>query len=390
MAPPLKVLHFYTHFAKLGGVESVLRRQASVPLEGLEQRFAVAFEPGSGSMVAGLGFRPWHSPAAAARRWRRYVGGVEADLVVYHNAWGMPFLAGVDGAPRRAALFHSAWQGVERQMRSIRGMADAVWAVSEPLKDVCRAETGLEDARLAALPYPITPPADAPPSRPALHGRSVRLGYAGRMEHDQKRVERFPILAMALRKAGVEQNWEFLGEGSALPKLRDSFAALDIPAVFHGRKTGPDYWAILRGWDFFALVSDFEGTPIALLEALSQGVLPLCQRNASGSDALAAAVDPALLFGADRFLSAARAVKAIQTQPENEVIRRRNEARRLAAPHAEGGWDRGLATGIRAAVSLPRVSEAVPSFRGSRIGRHLPFALLGRLGSTHRWRNGLG
>ena len=58
--------------------------------------------------------------------------------------------------------------------------------------------------------------------------------------------------------------------------------------VFHGRKSGDEYYSVLSGWDFITSVSDYEGLPISMLEAFSAGVLRLCPAIGCGGDEYAA------------------------------------------------------------------------------------------------------
>ena len=48
-------------------------------------------------------------------------------------------------------------------------------------------------------------------------------------------------------------------------------AALLPTGLFHGRKSGDEYYSVLSGWDFITSVSDYEGLPISMLEAFSTG-----------------------------------------------------------------------------------------------------------------------
>lgn len=391
MTPPLQVLHVYTHFAKMGGVEAVLRREAGKGSDaGVEHRFCVIFETGDSGRVLGLGMRPWHSPANTRRAWEAKCGGRQADVAIYHNAWGMSFLAGSDSARRRIALFHSTWPGVESQVDAVRPMIDAAWAVSRPLQALCRDRLGLAEARLVLLRCPIDPPPGPARPHPPMAGRPLRFGFVGRVENRQKRVERLPVLAKALRSAGVDQLWEILGEGPALPGLRRAFADLGIPATFHGRRSGAAYWETLAHWDFAVLTSDYEGTPLGLLEAMSQGALPLCQANGSGSDDCATAVDPKLLFRPGDYPAAAAAIREVCGSAADRSEGLRDAARRAAAAHSSGAWDRGFRDALDSARALPRLSDPRPGYRGSLIGFRLPYALLGRLSPRHPWRRGLG
>lgn len=255
----------------------------------------VVFEPPSAPGTQGLALRGWDSPRTAQVRWAKRVPPFPG-FAVYHNGWGASFLAHLDGCHRRIALWHSPWPGVEENMANLKGVFDFVMTVSQPLAELAGSRLGLPPERLAVLPVPIDPPVHSPPDRSPLQGRPVVFGYAGRLVSDQKRVERLVPLVRELAQAGLHQQWEILGEGPAREGLQSEVASTGVSATFHGRLAGDAFWDVLRRLDFIVFTSDYEGMPISLLEAMSQGVLPLYARMNSGGDSYAARLDSSLLY----------------------------------------------------------------------------------------------
>jgi hypothetical protein len=107
----------------------------------------------------------------------------------------------------------------------------------------------------------------------------LRLLYAGRFEESQKRVSRLPGLFRALAARDVYFTVTMAGDGPNRPELEARLAALGPHVTSRVRLLGavsreamPD---VLLAHDILLLVSAFEGTPLALLEAMAAGLCPV-------------------------------------------------------------------------------------------------------------------
>ena len=79
----------------------------------------------------------------------------------------------------------------------------------------------IQEGRAIHLPVPIqTFPEVLSRHRPPLAHRPIRLGFVGRVDHEQKRVERFVPLLAALDHSGLDYTMEFLGSGNAEEHLK--------------------------------------------------------------------------------------------------------------------------------------------------------------------------
>lgn len=126
------------------------------------------------------------------------------------------------------------------------------------------------------LPYGIPEP---PIRRGAVAGK-LRVLFAGRLEHAQKGVLDLPLIDRALVDRGVDVQWTVVGSGPDEQKLRDAWSS---PRVnFLGRKTATDVVEIASRHDVFVLPTRWEGVPVALLEAMSVGLVPVVSRIESG------------------------------------------------------------------------------------------------------------
>ena len=294
----MRCLHTNIKFASLGGVQAILRahheHDAGV---GLDSRFLVYLEPPDPRWTrARFVDFTW---AWTLQRTRRTIARQLADFVpevsVYHTTLAMPYLADLDRSPRRVLYLHGPLPVLREQLSSRLYWVDGVLAVSDELLQLVQeVEPAFGPERLHRVQAPIFPPAGwTPPPRPER--RPLVLGYSGRLQVHDKRVDRLPELCRRLDAAGVAYRFEVLGDGPERSRLEQ-----ELPdrrrVVFHGLQTGEAYWKILAGWDAIVFFSDREGTPISQLEAMHLGVVPVVPAVQSGADAYARRVDPGLVY----------------------------------------------------------------------------------------------
>lgn len=395
--PPLPVVHSCTHLRPLGGVQSLLRRHLRQDDQvGLSTSSVIWFERGpfgllaSGRPVAGLGLRWFHSGKTLRRRLRRETPGLIGDGAVwaYHELWGLPTAADLDRSARRLGIVHSQWEAMDVFLRAADGLLDGVLCVSTSSVDLARTLLpSLSPDRIAWLPLPVDPPKTNSPERGRERSELV-IGYCGRIQRHQKRVERLPEIARCLRTLGVAHRWELLGAGPEEAALKAGLASAGVSAQFHGVQTGDAYWKVLANWDLIVFTSDFEGLPIAMLEAMSQGVIPIFPEVICGGRDYAAQVAPELVYPAADLSAAAQAIAWVKAQglPGRRVLELR--ARKAVAPHGQNSYGQTVANFAQNLAALPRVSAAGDRARRAHPGERFPFGFLGRLPQDHRWRQG--
>lgn len=124
----------------------------------------------------------------------------------------------------------------------------------------------------------------------STHEMPIRLMYAGRIQNQQKRIYDLLILVKILKRRQLPFCLDIFGSGSDEQWLRQQFNKLlgsehcqkvtfkgTVPHVEMAR-----YW---QKADVCVLVSDFEGTSISMLEAMSHGCVPVVT-NVSGTKAV--------------------------------------------------------------------------------------------------------
>jgi glycosyltransferase involved in cell wall biosynthesis len=110
-------------------------------------------------------------------------------------------------------------------------------------------------------------------------GESLRLVYAGRLAQEQKRVLDLIPLVRNLAALDVEFDLLVAGDGAARAELERRIAGLSLPTRSRVRIAGAvphqrmdSIWAEA---DLCILLSDFEGTSLAMLEAMARGCVPV-------------------------------------------------------------------------------------------------------------------
>jgi len=118
----------------------------------------------------------------------------------------------------------------------------------------------------------------------ARSNASLKIAYVGRLEEEQKRIS---DVAMALCRAveevpGVEAT--IYGVGSAQSSVEKVLAqhGKGLPVRLAGMVPSDEILSHLLKHHVFVLLSDYEGLPIALMEAMACGLVPVCTDMRSG------------------------------------------------------------------------------------------------------------
>jgi glycosyltransferase involved in cell wall biosynthesis len=157
-------------------------------------------------------------------------------------------------------------------------------AVSRFLKKAVEA-VAAPGITLHEIPYGV-----AVPSSTAVRKDGVlRLVYTGRLIEEQKRISEVTrAFCRAVRRHSNLEAW-IVGwgphESNARKIIEDE--RLQEKVILKGRVHATDIHAILEQCHIHVLLSDYEGLPVALLEAMAAGVVPVCLNMRSGvSDVL--------------------------------------------------------------------------------------------------------
>ncbi len=365
-----------------GGMQGLIRRHAVLDrAAGYESRVVSLFEKMPADGGIGLGGAWWWTPAGIRRAYRhRGATATQGALALYHNAWGLPLLAPGDRAERRLAYLHTDWPALDLALVASARWCDGFLCVSADLASrVRRIVPDFPSECIHRVEYPVNPPSGA--ERQQREPGPLRIGYVGRLERRQKRVERLPELLRAWTAAGSPAaEWHVLGDGPERARLEAATAGTGS-LRFHGWLSGADYWRALANLDFAVFFSDYEGTPIALLEAMSVGVTPLFPAIGGDGEELSRHLAPACVYPAGDMALATRQLADLAAEHD---ARRRLRARELVVGRTAEKYAAEYVRAVQGVLARPRRS-ATDSNRAARLTDHLPMAVVSRYHEAAIW-----
>ena len=389
--PGLTVTHFSKKFGSPADADLLLRRHRKVDADhGLDSEFVPFFEKRSqDTSVIPAKFSWRHSILSARRRFRKVKTRRPVTASVYHDFWGLKFLADLDQAERRIGIMHHTIDDMEAAYKNLSGLLDGVLCVTHEMEDTAaRIWPGLAESRIGFLPYPVDQPKGFQiPTRDS--DRPFTVGYCGRIQLEQKRVDRIPEILERTAANGHSFRMEFIGEGYDAPELERQLM-LKHEARFHGNKQGAEYWQILSNWDAVVYTSEFEGLPGTLLDALSVGVIPVYPGIGGGGQEYARRVDPGLVYPDGDTSAAADQLMRLQSTVGPAKAALRNQAMELAAPHLGGNYFNIFSEFVRRIHGMERMSRDTFGRKPRALADWCPFAVMNRISPMAVWNSPLG
>lgn len=106
----------------------------------------------------------------------------------------------------------------------------------------------------------------------------LRVIYVGRLAQHQKRVRDLPVIFAELRRLGCDFRLRIVGDGEQRQELVATFQELGLTGnvEFLGFRSPDAVRRLFAEHDASLNVSDFEGTPLTVLESLRAGCVPVC------------------------------------------------------------------------------------------------------------------
>jgi glycosyltransferase involved in cell wall biosynthesis len=102
----------------------------------------------------------------------------------------------------------------------------------------------------------------------------LKLLFLGRMTKT-KGIFDLPEIDNYLNKWKVPHTWTCIGNGPELKKLKDTWHSASSPVLFLSPSTNEEVMAVCASQDVFVLPTQFEGSPVSLLETMSAGLVPV-------------------------------------------------------------------------------------------------------------------
>lgn len=163
------------------------------------------------------------------------------------------------------------------------------------------------------IPYGIT----LPTAQASFSDQPFRVVYSGRMVERQKCIQQVVHTLIHACQASSQIEAHLIGDGpdrAACEQLVHQ-AGLAGRIHFHGRVPPEQVQPLLQRSQAILLMSDFEGLPVALLEAMAAGVVPVVRSIESGIPELVLHERTGLLVSNDP-VEAAAALVRLSREPE--------------------------------------------------------------------------
>ena len=207
------------------------------------------------------------------------------------------------------------------------------------------------------------------PAKVVEHPTSVfRLVYIGRLVEEQKRVSDVTtaLCAVAQRIPNLEA-W-IVGEGGARTAVEDIIRKKGNGRVrLLGRVDNANIYDVLRQCHGLVLLSDYEGLPVSMLEAMAAGVVPICLDVRSGvREALEHGVNGLIVKDrADDFFSAVKSLSDSAKWQKLSLAARETVRLRYSVEECAGQW-------VSLLQRLNNARVARPSFNAPKVLRLPP------------------
>lgn len=192
----------------------------------------------------------------------------------------LPALPFLHGGILRLFILHSDEQIYYNTAGLMCSSMDRLICVSSFIRNRLLREEPYSADKVSVIPYGV----DVPGKLPQKPLRGITLIYSGRLLEYQKRVSRLAEIVLKLDEKTHDYRFVFMGDGSSAPMLKTQLAEQVSRGnvIFTGRVPRNEISDWLSQSDVFVLTSDFEGTPLALLEAMAYGCVPVVNYIESG------------------------------------------------------------------------------------------------------------
>lgn len=279
---------------QMGGMETVLKSLGKFFRgNGHDVEFVEAEAEGSWSAYfQTLGFPvrtlplKWHRSKVAHSRMIASVLNRYDAILLNDVPYAQATLGLLDPGVISVPIIHLDLPSFISNAASNNGQWDRVVAVSPLLKERFLTTTGYDEESIAYIANGVDVP-DAWPKSGQLTdaSRPLAVAFSGRIENRQKGVFLLPDVLRALNETGTDIHLNVIGDGPDLQALRARFADSGIRNVtFHGALTHEGALSAVERNDALIMPSYFEGMPIALLESMARGVVPVVSNLRGSTD----------------------------------------------------------------------------------------------------------
>lgn len=209
----------------------------------------------------------------------------------------------------RLMVVHNITPGTYAAAEAIRPYVHATVCVSQRCRDDLVKRHHFPGGRTFVIANAVSleafPATDRPP-RPV--GQGLRLLFLGRIEDASKGVLWLPDI---LRRLPASSTLTIAGDGPDLKRLKAAIPGVTPRVVYAGAVAADAVPALLAAHDIFLMPSRYEGLPMALVEAMAAGCVPVASALRGVTDMIVENGSDGLLFPVGDTARAAAFVRAL-------------------------------------------------------------------------------
>lgn len=273
----------------VGGIANFVLNLSQTLIEAGHEVMVIAQRPGAWwSRLAEIGVhgyclsrRRWDSVWQQGRRFSAYLTAQQIDLLLVNIGIDnrLPMLA-LPLLPDRLPIL-VILHNDRPEVYALAAVHGARWncavAGSPKVQQNAIAHFG-KKKEVLCIPYGITIPTDEQMMLTSL--TPLRLLFVGRLEDHQKGIFRLPAILAACRQQRLPVGLTIIGDGPDQIRLRQLFEQAGVADLvdLQGFQPHAQMLAALQGHHGLLLPSNYEGSPLVLLEAQAHGCVPIAAR----------------------------------------------------------------------------------------------------------------
>jgi glycosyltransferase involved in cell wall biosynthesis len=212
----------------------------------------------------------------------------------------------------RVLVVHSITPGTYEYARAVRDHCHATVAVSPRIRDDLVRRHGFRDDAVSMVPNGVE--LAGREVRRDARGPGLKVLVLGRVEHEAKGVLDVPKIATLLRDTA--STFTIAGDGPDLARLQRACEPFRQRVALLGRVSPGDVPGLLARHDVLLLPSRFEGFPLALIEAMAFGCVPVASLISGVTNFVVEHGKTGLLFPVGSVKAAAAALQTLSADRE--------------------------------------------------------------------------
>jgi glycosyltransferase involved in cell wall biosynthesis len=171
----------------------------------------------------------------------------------------------------------------------------------------------------------------------------LRLGFVGRLEHNQKGVFHLKPILMELENRGIDFSLEIIGSGKDKVKLKNDLAYFieEGKVMFLGSIKRDELIGYYKNFDILLFTSHFEGMPNVLIESLCSGNFAISWRLPGITDEIIGK-DSGALFELGDYMGIAKVISDINIDQlrRNSYLRQQQNCIRFSNIHSAQSYSK--------------------------------------------------